>query len=465
MYKQYKKLVLVFLIIQILNFQFLYSDFEFTGIGAKQQGLSNAYTAMSDDVYGIYFNPGGLGFARIPELAGGFEFLMLGLKDSSNLSKGFIGYIYPLKNNKGNIGFAWNNMSLVGYYSENTIFLSYAKKIFPDLSIGINIKPMYQIYVMDEYTNSDPIFEQGRKNSLTVFGIDQGILWNFSTNCFAGLSIININQPDIGFSQTEQIPLVINLGFAYRHNYLFNNSFNFTGDMSYYTGIIKFKFGLEKWNQKHTFAIRGGFENIFQKQFSSFSSGIGLYINNVGLDYSFNIPLTNIKDISGNHKISFVYRFLTSRIYTEEQKIIDENILKEKELLKNKITELETQLKQSQEKLSIQEQQFKVSSSEDINKYKEEIDNLKKYIKQLETKLSEKEYEIKPEKEHEIKPVVKPEIKKEKPKTYTVKEGDTLPNIAGKIYNDTSMWKKIYEKNKDKIIRGQLVPGTILIIP
>ncbi|MBU2567149.1 MAG: LysM peptidoglycan-binding domain-containing protein [Elusimicrobia bacterium] len=40
-----------------------------------------------------------------------------------------------------------------------------------------------------------------------------------------------------------------------------------------------------------------------------------------------------------------------------------------------------------------------------------------------------------------------------------------MPSIADKFWGDTSQWRKIYEANKDKIKRGQIEPGQVLVIP
>lgn len=53
-----------------------------------------------------------------------------------------------------------------------------------------------------------------------------------------------------------------------------------------------------------------------------------------------------------------------------------------------------------------------------------------------------------------------------KAKTYTVKKGDTLSEIAKAQYGDESQWKKIYNANKSKIKDPKkLQPGTTLTIP
>mgnify|MGYP003291972219 CR=1 FL=1 len=50
--------------------------------------------------------------------------------------------------------------------------------------------------------------------------------------------------------------------------------------------------------------------------------------------------------------------------------------------------------------------------------------------------------------------------------TYKVKNGDCLWNIAKKLYGNGSLYTKIYEANKDKIINPNLIyPDQVLIIP
>lgn len=62
-----------------------------------------------------------------------------------------------------------------------------------------------------------------------------------------------------------------------------------------------------------------------------------------------------------------------------------------------------------------------------------------------------------------------------KPKTYKVKKGDELWNIAKDIYKDSSQWKKIWNANKDLLIKRDkrnvkqpgkwIYPGQVLTIP
>ena len=71
----------------------------------------------------------------------------------------------------------------------------------------------------------------------------------------------------------------------------------------------------------------------------------------------------------------------------------------------------------------------------------------------------------------EKKPVVQQQKKREtssapKVKTYTVKSGDCLWNIAKKYYGNGAQYTKIYNANKGKIKNPNLIyPGQVLTIP
>lgn len=55
---------------------------------------------------------------------------------------------------------------------------------------------------------------------------------------------------------------------------------------------------------------------------------------------------------------------------------------------------------------------------------------------------------------------------KPKQKTYTVKKGDCLWNIAKKFYGNGAQYTKIYNANKSKIKNPNLIyVGQVLVIP
>lgn len=59
------------------------------------------------------------------------------------------------------------------------------------------------------------------------------------------------------------------------------------------------------------------------------------------------------------------------------------------------------------------------------------------------------------------RPAARPQVK-----TYTVKSGDCLWNIAKKQLGDGSRWKEIHDLNRDKISNPNLIhPGLVLVMP
>lgn len=436
----------------------LYADFEHIGIGARPTALGG-WTAFSDDAYGLYYNPGGPGFADIPEIALEFGRMHLGLKDGSNLSDGYIGYVSPLKNDKGTLGFAWLNFSLVGYYSENRLIFSYSRKLREDLSVGISLKPLYQTYTMDDYTRIDPVFNYGSRNSNMVFGIDQGVLWKFYPDYLAGLSLRNINQPNIGLLTNEQLPMTINLGVAYRRDYKRLNLLNIGIDLGYSDGDFKTHAGVEKWFSKGQWGIRCGF-GFGSNQYYDLSAGGSFKFELSQIDYSMTLPMSGIKDTIGTHKISLTYRF--GKVETFDL----EKYRAERKELQNKIKELEYKLEDATKGTTLDAESLKLKIKELEDKLgvtEKKLNDTQNELNKSERKLNETRQEL------EIKPgrvTPKPAIKTEPSvRTHTVTSGETLPSIAEKYYGDSGQWKKIYNANKDKIERGQVTPGQVLVIP
>jgi LysM repeat protein len=430
------------------------ADYDRLGCGARPFALGG-YTAYSDDVYGIYYNPGGLSWVKYPEVSIDYANLWYGLTDNSSLGDGFFGYVRPSKSQKSAVGLAWHNFSLMGYYTENNLIMSYSNRFTDNFGLGISVKPFYQTYNMDSYTDLDPVFNYGSKTSGTAFGLDLGLLWNFSPDYFLGFSMLNMNLfesiSNIGFSEIQILPSTINLGLAYRRYYLQDNLFNAGLDLEYSESDIKLHAGMERWFSKKKYALRGGI-GFGARQYYSVSLGLGLRFKLADVDYAFSLPAGSINGTFGTHRISFKYRF--TPLDVAMRPVSMEEYEKEREDLQSKILELQIKLRDA-----------KTAAPQDRT---QEVEELNKQIYELKNELQGAKKELGEQKRRPVEQPAAP--REEAPKKpavtrHTVQAGESLPSIAQKYYGDTSQWKKIYDANKDKIERGQVTPGQVLVIP
>ena len=73
-----KKLIAVFFALgSLLLASPSHAAFEQIGAGARAIGMASAFTAISDDVHAVYYNPAGLPQVRRPEFTAGYGKLFL----------------------------------------------------------------------------------------------------------------------------------------------------------------------------------------------------------------------------------------------------------------------------------------------------------------------------------------------------------------------------------------------------
>jgi len=450
-----------------------FCDFDYLGVGARPAALGNCYTAFSDDAYGIYYNPGAIAFAKDPQLSTEFGQLWTGLTDGSNLSNGYLGAIYP-KNDHA-YGFSIQRFSLSGSYTENTIAFAYSQKVTKNASLGVNVKQLQQAYTMDEYTRVDDAFGYGSLATKSAVGIDPGLLWQFYPDYFMGLSIINLNQPDVGLAEKESLPIILNFAAGYRYNYP-SNDFNLGIGISQSEGDYKILSGVEKSLFNGLLALRAGF-GFGTKQYSGMSFGTGFKFKQAQVDYSISLPMGGIKGTNGTHRVSLAYKFgkrteedlAAQRNYQEEKEKIIQNYEGQIKQLENKISELDAKLQENQHMEGALPGQ-NTPDAESIRALQMQLletqERLKLQKMQQAVKEKPKAKPVETPVEYQEAPSVPAVFQKEPVvKIHTVKEGESLPSIAQKYYNDSSQWKKIYEANKSKIQRGQVTSGQVLVIP
>jgi LysM repeat protein len=471
--------------------------------------------------YQIFYNPAGMYGISDSELFFDYGMLYPNLSDGSKFANNTLGIT---KNFRGHIvGFGFNQFGLKDWYTKDTIVLSYAKevkKILPKIVLGTRINFINESYVLDEYMKRNPVFlNSNSKTSLSLtFGgqyIKNDTVW--------GLVIENFNQPDVGFYTSETLPMEIKVGYKHslgKLNFFANVGITNSVKLQNWFGLAtEYSFILFKVLQfTPSFGINFGNDNYLMS-YLGFLLGTEKFV----LSYSIKIdPLSKIGFVVQN-RLSFGYRFVGIPI--EKQTVAKteyDTIVLERENLISQIESLKAQIKSLQElKSSSQKQQGEQKPSKvekqpqvvkpsekpkeeklPVSKEKEivsqepivspaefpqsqegivsesEEEKIQPSTSQTEQMLLEKlqslEQKLKEVEKKKVEPIKQPQITpvttqqppaQPKKRFHTVVAGDTLPKIAQKYYGDSSKWRVIYEANKDKIVRGQLLPGTVLEIP
>jgi len=397
-----------------------YASFEDIGVGARATGMGNVFTSIADDVYSLYYNPAGLGQIRKREFTSSYGRLYLGLDDESNLGSGFLGLVYPFKEKIGTFGFGWLNFHLTDYYQENTFIFSYGRKIAKIIHTGLNLKILSKKYGADDYTKleetGDGVFSAGYGKSGT--SADFGMLWKLPYSFFVGFAVTDFLQPDLGLKSESIVPLGIKFGLSYR-----GRALNIAVEGSYRDEEKKIYSGAEKWFFANSFGVRTGL-GIGDKDFRNFTLGVSYAHSLFRLDYAFLFPLSGLTDMYGTHRLGLTLRF--GPLAKEE--------IEDTHIFQKKISELEEKLKELEKVKNKTEDELSKTKNE-LNKTRVELEKLKK---------------------EKVTPTVR---------THKVGPGETLQSIAVKYYGDEKRWVDIYNVNKDKIERGIVKPGQILIIP
>jgi len=314
-----KKIVLIGLLTVVLNFgsNVSFGNFEDLGVGARPIGMGSAFVGLVDDVHSIYYNPAGLSQLTNIEFTSGYGRLNWGLDDGSNLGNTFIGYAHPLEK-LGGIGVGWLSLVLGSLYREDTFILSYGNRLYGSLSAGLTFKLLSKRYSSNEYTKSDPLFQE-KGYSRMEFSGDLGLLYNPAANIFSGLSITDIVQPNMSLGDgRDKLPLGVKIGIAYRDKI---NLINLALDGVYKDGDFNISAGAEKWFPGKSVGARGGID-VGSSGFKSFSLGGSCQVSLFEIDYAFIYPLSGLRGTYGSHRFSLTLRFGGSREMVSEPKVI-----------------------------------------------------------------------------------------------------------------------------------------------
>lgn len=316
----------------------LRAAFKDNGWGARPAGMGGAFTAVADDANAALYNPAGIMQLKIPEANFMYSKLYYGL-DNVSLGLNYLSYVYPTVS-KGAFGINWANFRATDLYREDTFTFTYAsslndfnEELKNEYLFGANLKYLRNSFTLDTRSSSDPVFAGGR--SATAIALDAGFLVNFYEESI-GLSILNINEPDIGLKTKELIHREYRLGFASMLGRIWKlEEALFSADLSYRDSFLEYHIGWENWFARRTFALRFGTNK------DEVDMGFG-YVQTVGgLQLEFDYALLwsmEIDENMGSHRASVTMRFGGAPDKKKKETVSgldDEMVKKAREIIKN----------------------------------------------------------------------------------------------------------------------------------
>jgi len=200
-------------------------------MGGRSEGMAGAFSAVSDDISFLEFNPAGSSMLEKSELAFFHNNWIADVKIES------IAYAARIKNFGFAAGMKWLYTPFTeynfygervsnGYYSEGVAVLNASYNFlsgyyFSGLSLGMNIKGAFRI--MPDYTddNDNIITGSGLSQSTAMVMADIGLLTRFNflkgyasreKNMSAAIVIRNLGPPALD----EPLPTVLNAAISYK---------------------------------------------------------------------------------------------------------------------------------------------------------------------------------------------------------------------------------------------------------
>ena len=216
-------------------------------LSVRAQGMGNAFCGMSDDVMSTLINPAGL--SKLDRTSVGLSYASLypGLINDS-ISQGMLAAAI-----RGDIT-AWGltvNQLSSAKYKETMYVLTPSYRVADSLLLGANIKYMGWSAATLQYFN-----DTSETLGKSVYGLDLGCQYLVSDNLTLGLSLSNLNRPDVGEIGQELLPINVRTGVWYSRP----SGLNLGADMIMEESRQSFALGLEQWFVGNRFGLRGGWE-------------------------------------------------------------------------------------------------------------------------------------------------------------------------------------------------------------
>lgn len=413
--------------------------------GAKPMGMGMAYSAIADDPYALYFNPGGLA---------GTDFAQLGVTTGRMFSPigpmSFTAAAYsrpfPLRE-ESVVGSGYMHLRESGGGDKDEFLLHYSEPVkLPQLYLTRPLKAGANVKIVS--------IDGGKKGKKAGLGLDAGVVAESNFGLRGGLSLIDLMQ-DIG------IPVpTIGLGLAYT----FKSGLVAAGDLRVRKGDTEFYPGLEMPFFQGLLKARIG-KGMPLHGVGQVAFGAGVNFSPVVLDFAMTVPWAGATRNGGAYQMGVTYRFDAPPFYGR----FVGSAARQAEDLKSQLLELEDKKRTLETEVTAAEAS-KQSVEGQLRSMESRARSLQEQLRSLEIKVDERRYELDAPKKPAPAPAAKPPEPKKPlpapfPRRHAVAAGDTLRSIAAQHYGDPSQWELIYDANPEKIDRGLPREGEVLLIP
>lgn len=280
-------------------------------IGARALGMGGAFSTISDDADGILLNPAALTNVRSQQLSATAASIYSGLSDKKLISQGIIGYSNS-KSNRASVGFAWKNLNAANLYFENILVVGIAKSykysVQPansGFSMGASFKSLNWDSAATIGSNGDIVEDLSGWKGVSF---DAGLIIHISKNTAAGISLQNLNSPSIVSKNSllaEKLPINVILGVGTS-----TKNVAWAIDFSFRQNEVDVRTGIELNGYEGRATLRVGFrlENLAWGTNITLGGSIKPS-NSIRVDYAFVLPVGNIENTRGSHRVSLVYDF------------------------------------------------------------------------------------------------------------------------------------------------------------
>jgi hypothetical protein len=264
------------------------------GFGARGSALGNSFTAISNDVSAIFYNPAGLSSVEGIQVLGMYSNLFGNVQ---GLNYGNLGVSKNFEFGTLGLGVIYSSVSDIPYvesvtgpngetFSDNemAVMLCFSRRVTENLQIGFNGKIIRHSIAGLEANG---------------FGLDVALLTTFSDKLKAGLMLQDAIGAKVVLNGREDVyvsKFKFGIGYTPISALTISPELMITGNKK-----VLFSIGSEYDVYKNMIKLRGGYNSVQD----ALSFGVGLKYSQINLDYSY----SRNGDLGNVNKFGFIINF------------------------------------------------------------------------------------------------------------------------------------------------------------